>query len=137
MKLPSKELLNEVLEYPKEVVANVEYIINIIDEPYFLDNYTSTIWFNTDNVGLGVCKINIHEFSNKCKEWAESVGPHGFSLSSGTTDEYSMTGCEETRWMCEIAYSPNEVFYGKTEPEAIFKACEWIMNDEANKKEMK
>jgi len=76
MLFPSKGLLSAVLGYPKLVVANVAYTITITEEPYMIAGSDSNIWFQTDNVGLGICKINIHELSNKCKLWAVSEGYH-------------------------------------------------------------
>ena len=74
-------------------------------------------------------KINIYELAHKCKEWAETVGD-GYSLTSSTTDEYNMIGCEYSQWMCEIVYHPNDTFYANTEPKAIFIACQYILDEQ-------
>lgn len=105
MILPSKELISEVLS--KEV-----------EEERFIDSNSLTY------VNSGIYEdINIYEFAFKCKEWAKLK--HFIDIDSHS-------GC--ARWGAE-AVSHNgrpsvfyeQVFIGRTEPEAIFKACEYIM----------
>ena len=71
-------------------------------------------------------EINIHELAHKCKEWAYNKG---FMLLSGLYIRGKI-------W-CEI-YKPLDLnntitqFGEDTEPEAIFKACEWILKQKEN-----
>ena len=105
MILPSKELISEVLS--KEV-----------EEERFIDSNSLTY------VNSGIYEdINIYELAHKCKEWAKLK--HFIDIDSHP-------GC--ARWGAK-AVSHNgkpsvfyeQVFIGRTEPEAIFKACEYIM----------
>lgn len=108
MTLPSKELMSEVLEKP---IGRIEYEEDV---RYF---YAGTDTFCGE--------INIYELAHKCKEWAKL---------KYFIDIDSHSGC--ARWGAE-AVSHNgrpsvfyeQVFIGRTEPEAIFKACEWIKDN--------
>jgi len=107
----SKELLSEVLsvEMPKETCFKVEYI-NSIEIQYY-DN---------DLFPENRKHINIYELAHKCKEWARGR----YSISSYPT--YFGYGASLTD---AFGNSPkNLVISTKTECGAIFKACEWIMN---------
>lgn len=57
--------------------------------------------------------INIYELANKCKEWAFI---QGYALNSNFRGY-----CD----ICDTGFL--EGFEAETEPEAIFKACEWIL----------
>ncbi len=65
--------------------------------------------------------INIYELAHKCKEWALSK-------------ECELLSCirDENTSLCDI-YSDvldcKFTHYANTEPEAIFKACEWILKE--------
>jgi hypothetical protein len=112
----SKELLSAVLNGKYDLDLQMSGVKNIL--------------FYIDLTLVGSAKykeINIYELAHKYKEWAETVGD-GYSLNSSTTDEYNMTGCEDSRWMCEIVYHPNDIFYANTEPKAIFIACQYILD---------
>ena len=68
--------------------------------------------------------INIYELAHRCKEWA--FINYEFAIIS------YMSG--EEQWECEIfkryvgqSTALGEYTDGMTEPEAIFKACEWIL----------
>ena len=108
MLLPSKELLSEVLEL--DGIDRIDFERNSIFINYFYE-------------------INIHELAHKCKEWAKL---------KYFIDIDSHSGC--ARWGAE-AVSHNgrpsvfyeQVFIGRTETDAIFKACEWIMEKENEK----
>ena len=68
-----------------------------------------------------------HCLSNKCKEWASK---HHYSV---------MSGWEMTHWggayrVAVFRNSDNILFSMstvKTEPEAIFKACQWILDKDS------
>ncbi len=108
----SKELLCKVLELKK------------IDEIYQEDNL---LYFCESNKG-----INIYELAHECKQWAVSKG---YSLYSGydkLINKYGvyvnllLFGDDESTiggWDTEIYFIAN------TEPEAIFKACQYIMEN--------
>jgi len=63
--------------------------------------------------------INIYELAHKCKEWAMPM-----YLVSGYDNNFF---CSINKgWSDEVTPS---TFYGNTEPEAIFKACQWILDN--------
>lgn len=86
----------------------------------------------TDKDMLNVYKsINIYEFAFKCKEWAFSKG---YIISSGLTP---VLGVNKDGW-AEV-FSSSTPLDGKlhtfkqlSEPEAVFKACEWILEYKEN-----
>lgn len=65
--------------------------------------------------------INIYELANKCKEW---VAHKGYIL----TVETSMT-----QNLCLISLDKiSQVYYGsETEPEAVFKATQWVLENDS------
>ena len=113
--LPSKELLGEVLDTTITELAfknnYVEYTSSISGNPYCYITYD---------------KINIYELAHKCKEWAYR---QGYVLLSG----YSAYGvglffCSCKGWVSENYDKKIEITHN-TEPEAIFKACQWILDN--------
>lgn len=116
--LPSKELLSEVFNtaiMPQE---------NIPNKVIRLDG-NEIIFFTKDQKwgGDSAHRINIYELAHKCKEWAWNNN-NGINLSS------ELTYCSFWRgYKDEIGVDRaiQKTFYADTEPEAIFKACEWIM----------
>ena len=73
--------------------------------------------------------INIHELSHKCKEWGVAQQlKHNFHISIVTHkgSEYSAT---IVYWSDQLK---NESFRASSEPEAVFKACEWILTQRGN-----
>ena len=119
MLLPSKELISEVLNIE---LACKEYIANEIIR---FDTKANEVVYFTKTMRWGdvAKRINIYELASKCKEWAKLK--HFIDIDSHP-------GC--ARWGAK-AVSHNgkpsvfyeQVFIGRTEPEAIFKACEYIM----------
>lgn len=121
----SKELLSEILDKKAVVddISNIELKENTIT---FIEDYCD------EDEGSGFYRshtINIYELAHKCKEWALSKG-HYISL---IIDEDDKTKCRyvlNLSWNDEyevdfvIASEPYD-----TEPEAIFKACEYIMEN--------
>ena len=113
----SKELLT-VIRKDEHKVLNTDF--NYIEEDnkigYFLDNRH---WYF----------INIYELAYLCKEWASK---HHYSV---------MSGREMTHWggayrVAVFRNSDNILFSMstvKTEPEAIFRACEWILEQVTKK----
>ena len=122
--IPSKELLSEVLGLKVcEVVSitlekntdfmrlDYECIKILIDEG--LANKQGLVR------GYSVRYINIHELAHKCKEWALKQN-HSLTSWAYKTDSA----------FCEIGSREDDdymFFEATTEVEAIFKACEWIM----------
>lgn len=65
-RLPSKGFLSAVLDYPKKVDCSIPYEINIEEATHVLGN---KLYFNTDNIGLGVSLIDIDELADYCDAW--------------------------------------------------------------------
>lgn len=111
MILPSKELISEVLS--KEV-----------EEERFIDSNSLTY------VNSGIYEdINIYELAHKCREWALSegyiieVGVHP-TIKKDRSDRdyfYKITTDRGQRLISKFV----EII--KTEPEAVFKACELVL----------
>ena len=112
--LPSKELLSEVLNIHiglielKPILEN-----NKTDVAYLLKGSQNT----AQEVHRNHKRINIYELAHKCKEWAHKLG---FMVQSY---QYNTKARVDLLKSCDI----DEIFIEETEPEAIFKACEWIM----------
>jgi hypothetical protein len=102
----SKELLSEVLganvvelnKFNLDISSNIEFTLR----DYLSSGDTYHI-------------INIYELAHKCKEWARDK--HDCTVSSSIYKEYSKC------W----AISFDESFVASTEPEAIFNATSYIM----------
>ena len=115
----SKELLSSVLGLT--VVKGLELegivlwyngIVNINNQPPYAKELN----------------INIYELAHKCKEWAVNLSPNKHALSSyprwGDIRNYKKTN--GSYYICQHLVSGVQ-FEAETEPEAIFKACEWIL----------
>jgi len=73
-------------------------------------------------------QINIHELAHKCKEWAYKS--YGLSIWSGYSFDDECFTCE----VYEDGQTSSETYWAaNTEPEAFFKACEWILEQKATK----
>lgn len=78
--------------------------------------------------------INIHELAHKCKEWANK-----YSLPVEVVDKQVKLYSYVDRFggHCRIKLFPAQTdrtdmsFHEDTEPEAIFKACEWVREHKA------
>lgn len=121
MQLPSKELLSEVLD--KDYNDRLVDWFQIEDDNY-LRTYYDCGKFDEQGrpTGLGI-EINIYELAHKCKEWAYIK--HQILLDSRVTSAGS----------CFLTSSPmsehnyDKKFIDKSEPEAIFQACQWILDN--------
>lgn len=76
-------------------------------------------------------QINLYELAHKCKEWAFDKG---YIISSGLTP---VLGVNKDGW-AEV-FSSSTPLDGKlhtfkqlSEPEAVFKACQWILEQRSN-----
>ena len=118
----SKELLNKVLNI--EIVSYQMKQKNILAYEY--NKVSKNQWS-----GKTFCNrsINIYELSHKCKKWAFKNGywlsvrlyePNGFNIVI-----FSHIHSQLQKDLKEI----ND----KTEPEAIFKACQWILEQKGIK----
>ena len=68
--------------------------------------------------------INIYELAHKCKEWA--IKYSGWTLQSYTNERGS--------GVCRIKVGDGQEInklIASSEPEAIFKACEWILTKDS------
>ena len=106
----SKELLSEVL--------------NVHVRPTFYFDCETLVYEYDKIKDLDECyksEINIHELAHKCKEWAFKQG-FMFDIQWHTNrNPFSIV---------IKSYGKDSQFYcAETEPEAIFKACEWILKE--------
>jgi hypothetical protein len=124
----TRELLSEVLQVET-------------DNPNILNENTLAYGDCSDDDGSGICKyteINIYELAHKCKEWAGNKdilidvkmnSLNSFSASVQTKQKVAIsTGCYgvyEYFLKHQFAYS----IEASTEPEAVFKACQWIFRN--------
>jgi len=113
----SKELLSEVLGH-KDTVDSVKYSTSYA-------NMELGILYKKEyeSYNLVDC-INIYELAHKCKEWAWH---QGFSIRSSVfTEGSSIKGKVDLLENYTRSFEP---VYGDTEPEAIFKACQWVLDN--------
>jgi len=95
----------------------------------------STVYMNSTNaleanyVGVFGCYLNsenIYEVAALCKEWIKEV-------DTGST--FVLSGYDEAG-LCLLDFGlkskfgkGKKPFYANSEPEAIFKACEWLLHN--------
>ena len=118
----SKKLLSEVLKL--EVVKHS--LFNKSNK-----SFNITYMPSEDSIKSSWMPININDFFFDCKEWAFSKG---YIISSGLTP---VLGVSKDGW-AEV-FSSSTPLNGKlhtfkqlSEPEAVFKACEWILEYKVN-----
>lgn len=112
-KMISKELLSEVLGCDCSSVY-FEDTYNLIHYEYQYDVTWSEYIQYSKNV------INIYELAHKCKELALKLD---YKLSS------SMTDGRYDECVLRICMGNELLFEASTEPEVIFKACQWILDN--------
>lgn len=106
----SKELLSEVLG---EDIFQIEY-----------NKYTHDVTYNKSKGNFpNYGHINIHELAHTCKEWADKLG---YEILSGLgyaviIDFHAGTDAYGSPLIKDIEFENN------TEPESVFKACEWLL----------
>ncbi len=72
---------------------------------------------------------NIYELAHKCKEWAYS---QGYILFSKIRLNSSLASCYfGTMGKHDYEDDYHNDFRAETEPEAIFKACQWILTKDS------
>lgn len=124
MKLPSKELMGEVLLNTEEEEIciyelccgrTIRYSIR-----FKCRNNDGT--FNYEDG-----EINIYELAHKCKEWANICRINGknYQLETALLPE-CLGGAYCDIWSGAFKQNEEEII-SSTEPEAIFKACEWLL----------
>ena len=111
----SKELLSEVLGLEIKEIKNKSN-----GALYVTDN---CVGFSTKEETTGL--INIYELAHKCKEWAKSK--HFIDIDSHC--DCARWGAEATAHNGRPSVFYEQVFIGRTEHEAIFKACKWIKDN--------
>jgi hypothetical protein len=106
----SKELLSEVCN------TDLTYMGKIT-----LEDNSICLWDNRESSDIYM-SWNIYELTHICKEWAIKKG-YGISVHSSEISGY----------IVEINYGFDITdFHNISEPEAIFKACEWILKNDSN-----
>ena len=118
----SKELLTAIRKDEHKVLnTDLNYIEKDNKIGYLLDNRQ---WYF----------INIYEFAHKCKEWAYT---NKYRLSSGqhrlNTKQEHYINNQIASYFCSVYYITNDdsdiQIDANTEPEAIIKACEWLLEN--------
>lgn len=137
----SKELLSKVLDNEVPYQVKVHKII--------IKNNSLNYFYNSKDSGGGLFEaneyINIYELAHKCKEWAKYdklFGNSGYDLYTEHhrgTNYPSVMGEKPlnknyNHYICfynrhNIASST--IGQGITEPEAIFNACQWILDKDS------
>ena len=124
----SKELLSEVLGFGVyQSIRKDEYAYNDIK-------------LNIINTELLYNYVNIYELAYKCKEWAfyaYKISVSSFKSGSFYLKEFNQIKDNSEYWVeldtasidCEININDSGIFKSYSEPEAIFKACEWILKE--------
>ena len=123
----SKELVCEVLDIDERLCR----LDKLIDNTLF--------FYTLNNTGEYQHYINIYELAHKCKEWAFEKG---YSLQSGKPivqdDEgnqvfnywYKCYFWELDRYSFDAPIQNTKIETNSaTEPEAIFKACQWLFEN--------
>lgn len=119
----SKELLSEVLGKSVKITDKTKLGI--------FESELKGTCLKVSN-GLSIFTINIHELTYKCKEWAYK---YGFEIAA-----YRVQDSIEYR--CLVGHNTinfngtKSGYYAESEPEAIFKACQWILDSRKTMKEI-
>ena len=119
----SKELLSEILTDTQHM--DVEKIIEVNksgNEVYFT---ASVMNVNTKTYATIKRYFNIHELAHECKEWASEME---YSLDSVIEHIADIRFCIATDRLGNY-----KTFNDEAEPEAIFKACQWILDNKEAK----
>lgn len=110
----SKELLSEVLQ-----LSEVKIGRHLTTGKFSYGNRQEFYYFDGHDTIHEI--INIHELAHKCKEWAFQKG---WLLQIRTGLDLSVIDVfNADKQELQIRRQISE----QTEPEAIFKACEWIL----------
>ena len=128
----SKELLSEILHENRVTIKNLCISNNILIYVSFCSpnelngtNYNEHLLNDYHCLKADIYQeINIYELAHKCKEWALKKDKYKWLFSYK-----AFIDC----W-CDIVDNHNRKniimsFRADTEPEAIFKACQWILEN--------
>jgi len=133
-KIISNELLSKVLREERLVL---DYELSICGK----EIHYGHIYLEGDGF------ISIQDLAYLCKEWALSyslVGDNNVCLTAkldhGINPIRLLSGPSiDTGFECSIdnltrgAYRSSQIFYAETEPEAIFKAAQWVLDNKETK----
>jgi len=118
----SKELINSVMNYNDEsnrTTDNIKIKDNKIE-----------IYYSHPDFGEDLEAINIHELANVCKEWAynkEIIIESAIWFNAPLMEKMARAKAK-----CNNE-DESPYFIGLSEPEAIFKACQWILDNKDKK----
>ena len=135
----SKELYEEVQKdyIDFKNITQDEYIIIFNKEEETVEYVNKHTWYEADS-------ISIYKLAHKCKEWAfefrfdnKPTNNRYYGQRSGYEDKFNV----EKQKREKLGYMTltfgclghTKTFYADTEPEAIFKACQWILENKTNK----
>ena len=129
----SKELLSEVLGYTPFKIDKIKQVEGV---------GLTLILLNQD--GTVRSYQNIYQLAHKCKEWAfytYKISVSSFKSGSFYLKEFNQIKDNSEYWVeldtasidCEINIDDSGIFKSCSEPEAIFKACQWILDNKGNK----
>ena len=122
----SKELLSIVLGIP---LSHIRYNDTINLYEIFKENLFN--WSDGSYGRWSNLEVNIYELAHKCKQWAVNLSPnkHAFSSYPRWGDLRNYKKNNGFYYICQHLVSGAQ-FEAETEPEAIFKACQWILDKE-------
>lgn len=115
----SKESLSEVLGCDCSE-CYFEDTYNLINYKYQYD----VTW--SEEIQYDNSSINIYELSHKCKEW---IRKQGYALTVTHVEYQGIVYAELVDYSSDIPKIIDDIFKADTEPEAIFKACQWILEN--------
>lgn len=112
----SKELLSAVLGFPCEPLIEEDDKNTVLIMVEFKSHLISKNHFSR---AIGYANgINIYELMHLVKEWALT---QGYALMSGYDDGKT--------FMCECGNINMPIAYGNSEPEAVFKAAQFALDN--------
>ncbi len=117
----TKKLLAEVLD--ETIIYNGELADSLIS------NNILTYYSN----GMVEHKINVYELAHLCKEWAFE---EGYSLYIKIRPDILNLKDVTHFYVVQLGFGSDKYarqFYGDSEVEAVFEACEWILNKRKDK----
>jgi hypothetical protein len=129
----SKELLSEVL---KDILKKHDIGFADVLESALDNNNLLHINYRDRNGFIKGFFINIYELAHKCKEWIvpAMITEHPIGRTVKTSCVY-LQNLKKFKYSCSIEDYSGEYMYfeAPTEPEAIFKACQWILENKESK----
>jgi len=108
------EILDRFDSYDGRIIDIKQYLDDSIQVDYIMKGYSNSM--------INCYSINIYELAHKCKEWALDYVDN---IGSGRDKSKLNVG-----WC--ICNNGEIQEYAKTEIEAIFKACQWILDNKDN-----